>query len=214
MKTLLYFSILVSLSGCAGLNGFKYNQHMWYHQSLSEVEKDNIKDQGYIIREWHGTNNLGDYTRGKILIRKLDKANKFDFVEIGSWEERHSASAAKGWKGTLKDSIIYDEFGNISSRKLYLSEGKIPASEGLIFEEWKSTNTDSLRQEIINYHENGQISSKQYVTVKYPKNYSSDYAKEKYLTKLEVFDEKGNKLPTSSYQRYGWYLPKTIMKKK
>ncbi|RDC65585.1 hypothetical protein AHMF7616_04215 [Adhaeribacter pallidiroseus] len=139
---------------------------MWYHNSLSKAEKDSIYEYGKIIKEWQGTNNLGDYTKGKILIRKLDVANKFDFVEIGSWEERHSASAAKGWKATIKDLITYDEFGNINSRKLYLNEGSIPASDGLLFEEWKSSNTDSLRQEIINYHENGQISSKQHVTIK------------------------------------------------
>jgi hypothetical protein len=45
------------------------------------------------------------------------------------------------------------------------------------------------------------------------KEYKSDYLKEKYLTKIEVFDTNGNKLDPSHYENFSWFQPKVKMKK-
>jgi hypothetical protein len=118
MKGFYLVILLAFLTGCAPFDGYIDNSHRWYHNSLNKIEKEKIYKSGGIIKSWNGTNNLGDYTRGNLLIKNGEKRNLFNFIETGKWEERHSGSLGK----TIK-SNIYDDYGNNLESKMYLLRG-------------------------------------------------------------------------------------------
>jgi len=204
--------IAVSISSCAVFDKYQDNTHTWYHASLTKAEKNSIEMNGWITKKWEGKNTNGDFSEGKLYVRKTWTKNYYEFIETGLWTERHSASASKGWKAIIKDSIVYDASGNILFKEKVMDE--LNDSKGqFIIEKWTSTLADSLRQTVTVFYSNGQIKSRETFTVLEYKLIESDERKEKRLTSIETYLENGNKCSPSELTYDLWYEPGTRMRK-
>ena len=96
-------------SSCAIFDGYKDNLHSWYASSLTQQDKRLIDSGDTLIRVIDT-----EKTKGTLLIIKGQKGlGKYNFVEIGEWEERFNYS---GRKGEAITETIYDNYGNIISR--------------------------------------------------------------------------------------------------
>lgn len=213
MKNLIFISITsLILSACAVFDKYDDNKHTWYHASLTKAEKDTIKSERIITKKWYGRNSNGDFSKGDLYVIETGIKNYYEFIETGVWVESHSASAAKGWKAKIKDSIVYDVMGNIVFKEKLMDELNDNKGQYLI-EKWTSTLSDSFRQIVTLYYSNGQIKSIEKFTVIDNKNLVSDRDKEKRLTSIETYLENGQKCPPSELTYDMWYEPGTRMKK-
>ncbi|WP_160143738.1 hypothetical protein [Chryseolinea soli] len=212
MKTLIIVFIVGSISSCAVFDKYQDNKHTWYHASLTKAEKDSIETKGLIAKKWEGKNTNGDFSKGKLYVVKTGIKNYYEFIETGVWIEKHSASAAKGWKAIVKDSAVYDVFGNILFKEKIMDELN-DSNDPFIIEKWTSTLSDSLRQTVVVFYSNGQIKSKETFTVLDYKTIRSDDRKEKRLTRIETYLKNGNTCSPSELNYDIWYEPAVPMKK-
>jgi hypothetical protein len=213
MKNLVFaFTITLIITGCGLFDKYQDNTHTWYHGSLTKAEKDSIKLNRLITKKWEGKNSNGDFSKGELCVIETGIKNYYEFVETGIWKERHSAAAAKGWRAIVKDSIVYDVMGNILFMEKFLDELNDDKGQYL-YEKWTSTLSDSLRQTIILFYSNGQVKSKENLTVLDHNYLASDYNKEKRLTSFEAYLENGQKCSMSELTYDQWWEPGTKMKK-
>jgi hypothetical protein len=209
MRNLAFVFILTfTLTGCAVFDKYYDNTDTWYHASLSKSEKDSI----FITKKWYGRNSNGDFSKGELLIKDTPVKNCYEFIPTGTWTEKHTASASKGWEAIIKDSTVYDMMGNILFKEKYMDE--LGDNKGqYLYEKWTSTLSDSLRQTVILYYPNGQIKSKEnFTTINY-KYLVSDSKKEKWLTGFEAYQQNGQKCSMEDLSYDQWYEPATRMKK-
>ncbi|MET4105665.1 hypothetical protein [Hymenobacter sp. UYP22] len=204
--------VLLITSGCTVFSPYKNTRDYWYYNSLSASEKEMIEVQKQISKDWHGTNKNGDSTLGKLIIIK-DTLGLFTFIETGVWRHKYVGQAAKGWRGIVTDSIVYDDHGNILYREEYLDENQ-DAIGPYLFEKWTASKTDSLRQTVTSYYPNGQVRYTQQATVLNPTELVTDYRKRKVLRSTKAYDETGKSISTQELEKllYVWYQPHVSMK--
>ncbi len=210
-----YFLVLLVLfcTSCKLFHSYPDNTHWWYHKGITQKDKLVLDQQDSLIKDWHSTNSLGDYMKGKLKVFHTEKKKLYFFVEMGEWIERHSVSASRKWKAETRDTIVYDMSGNIISRRFYMDE----AFDKIGFylkEKWTSEQTDSLRQTIIEYYPNGQLKLKLRLTILNPDVDITDKFKHKNLLFSEAHKENGEIDNSDELQIDEWYQPRTLMKEK
>ncbi len=201
------------LTSCTVFSPYHNTADYWYHHSLSKQEKAEVVARGQLLKNWVGTNAKGDTVRGPLLVGQ-DSRGRFVFTELGTWQYRYQGAAAKGWRAAVLDSIVHDDYGNIRYRAERLDENQ-DSTGRYLFEQWTSTQTDSLRQVVTSYYPNGQIRFRQHITVVNPDELVKDYAKQKQLTGMEAYDEAGQPISAQQVEKllYVWYMPHISMKK-
>lgn len=210
MKSTLILAFAVVLTGCAVFDKYDDNKHTWYHKSLTKDEKQKLKTEDYIIKNWIGKNSNGDFSKGSLVILSVNEP--YEFIETGTWTEKHSLSASKRWRAILTDSTVYDATGNILFKETYMDENN-DASGPYLYEQWTSTFSDSLRQSITLYYPNGQIKSFQKCTVIEYLRVQADNLKQKRITFFETFLENGQKCNPNEVIYNQWYEPGVRMNK-
>jgi hypothetical protein len=210
MKSTLVLFFALILTSCAVFDKYDDNKHTWYHKSLTKEEKEKLKTEDYITKNWIGKNSNGDFSRGRLVILSVNKP--FEFIETGTWTERHTLSASKGWRAILTDSTVYDATGNIIFKEAYMNENKEDKGPYL-YEKWTSALSDSLRQSITLYYPNGQIKSFEECTIINYLRVQADNQKQKRITFLETFLENGQKCNPSDVTYDQWYEPGVRMSK-
>lgn len=210
MKSTLLFFFAVILTSCAVFDKYDDNKHTWYHKSLTKEEKQKLKTEDYITKNWIGKNSNGDFSKGRLVILSVNEY--YEFIETGTWTERHSVSASKGWRATLTDSTVYDATGNIVFKETYMDENK-DAKGPYLYEKWTSVLNDSLRQSITLYYPSGQIKSFEKCTVINYLRVQADNQKQKRFTFLETFLENGQKCNPNELIYDQWYEPGVRMSK-
>lgn len=213
MKHIFLVLVAIFCTSCKLFHSYPDNTHWWYHKGITKNDKLIVNQQDSLIKDWHSTNSLGDYAKGKLKVFRTIKKNVYFFVEMGEWVERHSVSTSRKWKAETRDTIVYDMFGNITSRKFYMDE----AFDKIGFylkEEWTSEGTDSLRQTIVEYYPNGQQKVKLKLTVVNANEDLSDKFKYKNLVFRETHKENGEICNEDELEIDEWYEPRTLMKEK
>lgn len=210
MKPTLILFFAVILTSCAVFDKYDDNKHTWYHKSLTKEEKQKLKTEDYIFKNWVGKNSNGDFSKGRLVV--LSVRDPYDFIETGTWTEKHSLSASKGWTATLTDSTVYDATGNILFKETYMDENN-DTKGPYLYEKWTSEFSDSLRQSITLYYPNGQIKSFEKCTTIDYLNVLADNQKEKRVTLLETYLENGQKCDPKEISYDQWYEPGVRMGK-
>jgi len=204
----LFFAII--LTSCAVFDKYDDNKHTWYHKSLTKEEKQKLKTEDYITKNWIGKNSNGDFSKGRLVILSVNEP--YEFIETGTWSEKHSLSASKGWRATLTDSTVYDATGNILFKETYMDENK-DAKGPYLYEKWTSSLSDSLRQNITLYYSNGHVKSFEKCTVIEYLRVLADNQKKKHVTLLETYLESGQKCDPKEIVYDQWYEPGVRMSK-
>lgn len=205
---ILFFAVI--LTSCAVFDKYDDNKHTWYHKSLTKEEKQKLKTEDYITKSWIGKNSNGDFSKGILVILSVNKY--YEFIETGTWTEKHSLSASKGWRATLTDSTIYDATGNILFKETFMD--KTNDTKGpYLYEKWTSSLSDSLRQNITLYYSNGQVKLFEKCTVIEYLRVLGDNQKEKHVTHLETYLENGQKCDPKEISSDQWYDPGVQMSK-
>ena len=204
MKSTLILFFALILTSCAVFDKYDDNKHTWYHKSLTKEEKQKLKTEDYITKNWIGKNSNGDFSKGRLLILSVNKP--YEFIETGTWTEKHSLSASKEWRAILTDSTVYDATGNILFKETYMDESK-DAKGPYLYEKWTSALSDSLRQSITLYYPNGQIKSFEKCTIMNYLRVQADNQKQKRITFLETFLENGQKCNPNEVSYDQWYEP-------
>jgi hypothetical protein len=210
MKSTSVLLVAILLAGCAVFDKYDDNKYTWYHKSLTKEEKQKLETEDYITKNWLGKNSNGDFTKGRLVILSVNRY--YEFIETGTWTEKHSLSASKGWSATLTDSTVYDATGNILFKETYIDENKDDKGPYL-YEKWTSTLSDSLRQSITLYYSNGQVKSFERCTTIDYLRVQADSQKQKRVTFLETFLENGKKCEPKELIYDEWYEPGVHMSK-
>jgi hypothetical protein len=210
MKSTLILFLASILTSCAVFDKYDDNKHTWYHKSLKKEEKQKLKTADYITKNWIGKNSNGDFSKGRLVILAVNK--NYEFIETGTWIEKHSLSASKGWRATLTDSTVYDATGNILFKETYMDENN-DTKGPYLYEKWTAALSDSLRQSITLYHSNGQIKYFEKCTVINYLRVQADNQKEKRIIFLETFLENGQKCKPNEVIYDQWYEPGVRMSK-
>lgn len=200
------------LSGCAIFGAHHDAKGPSFYKSLSAAEKLAIDDQGMITKKWHGVNKYGDFSKGTLLIIK-NSSGKYNFVETGTWTLNYWAFNFSGLKAHIKDSVIYDLFGNITYREEFLQDLKADSKYHL-FEKWTSTETDGFRQIVTSYYPNGMIRYTQNISITNSKEKITDYSKTKIATATQGYDMNGKPIPEDELQKLvpKWNMMPVLMK--
>ena len=184
------------LSGCAVFAAYHDSKEQAFYKSLSADEKSAIDEQGMITKKWHGVNKYGDFSKGSIMVIK-GNSGKYNFVETGTWTLGYWAFNFSGIKAHVKDSVIYDSFGNITYREEFFQDLKTDSKYHL-FEKWTSTKGDGFRQIVTSYYPNGSIRYTQSISVTNSEERITDYSKTKIATATQGYDVTGK--PISEYE--------------
>jgi len=212
MKSTLIILFAFILTGCAVFDKYKDNKHTWYSKSLTKEERQKLKTEDYIIKNWTGKNSNGDFSKGRLVILNTGIKRYYEFIETGTWTEKHSLSASNGWSANLTDSTVYDSTGNILFKETYMDESKDDKGPYL-YEKWTSALGDSLRQNITLYYSNGQVKSFEKCTIIDYLRVLADNQKEKHTTFLETYLENGQKCDPREIVYNQWYEPGVRMSK-
>ena len=193
-------TIALSAQSCAILDGYKDNQHSWYAEALTDVEKE-LVDRGQTI-EWKFD---AIRKKGKLIIMKGDpKFGKYNFVEVGNWEELIDYSRGDFVRGQMCIKTMFDDYGNILSRTVH--EKRRRDSEFHNSEIWTSEikvfDTDSiLLQHIKTFNKDSIQTSEFTLGVLNRKQNLSDRLKTKIRIGRElIFDDVGNVKKETYYQ--------------
>lgn len=201
------------LNGCTIFAAYRDSKEQSFYKSLGTAEKAAIDEQGMIIKKWHGVNKYGDFSKGDIMIIK-GSSGKYNFVETGTWTLGYWAFNFSGLKAQVKDSVIYDLFGNIIYREEFFKDLKTNSKYHL-FEKWTSTQTDGFKQTIISYYPDGRIRYTQNISVTNSEERITDYSKTKIATATQGYDMTGKPLPEDELQKLvpKWNMMPVSMKK-
>lgn len=121
--------IIILLSQCALLDGYKDNTHAMYAKMLTSNEIQKLLEGDTIEKTIDKP-----YMNGKLLVYHLGN-ERYNFIEIGKWDE-HFITLQNGAKREIMRTTEYDNYGNVRKRVVYEINKKTQNLS--IIEEWKS----------------------------------------------------------------------------
>ncbi len=194
MKVRFDIYILLFLSSCALFDKYDLNQHSAYHRSLTIVEREEINSKGRIVKQWKGTNSLGDYEEGDLLIINSTN-NTYKFIQIGHWESSHNLTRGNKNLGTLKQIMDFDSLGNLRSRESYLK----PQEANNFYLAEKLTSTINQENKLVQFSERMDADKRKMYHIHFRyMNYQfmdNDRLKKKEIVEIKYFDKEGNEVP-------------------
>lgn len=203
------FTLLLCVMMLPGCGVYYWNpEESSFYKSISASEKAAIEKDSSIVKDWYGTNEYGDYSKGKLLINKT-KGKLYNFTEIGVWKQKRTITNTKmkGWEATVKDSTVHDNYGNIIYREFYIDKNKDDVGS-FLWGKLLSTSTDSLRQSFTYYYPNGQAEWVEKVTVINPSEKLTDEKKTKKVISTASYDITGQSIPGEQVAGdiFGWFV--------
>ena len=119
MKKQFPILFLFLLSSCLLFEKYDFQQLHAYDNSLTESERRKLKLGEQIFKQWYGTNGLGDFETGTLLVVKW-REKTYKFIQVGIWENLRKLPGRFGSTSTLKQHIDFDSLGNVRSRETYM----------------------------------------------------------------------------------------------
>jgi hypothetical protein len=201
MRKFAHIVIIILIGqSCAILDGYKDNQHSWYSQDLTTDERQFV-DGGATLEKIIDTPR----TKGKLIVMKGNpKYGKYNFVEIGDWNESVEYSSGDFIKGDVSIETTYDYHGNILKRTVL--DKRKDDNDFHTSEVWTSKmeliDSDSiLTQRIKTYNKDNRQTNEFNLGVLNYKEKLSDRLKTKIkIGTQKVFDDKGELKTETTYK--------------
>src|SRR5687767_5653293 len=90
-QTFLLILLGITFSSCGVFSRYHNGQHRYFNQALTKEEKAKIYATGTIVKQWVGTNNLGDSLIGNLLVEPIWPKG-YEFIEQGTWKHNYAVT--------------------------------------------------------------------------------------------------------------------------
>lgn len=207
------FIIIAIKASCGLVSKYPNGQHSIYAKMLTQSDKAEINQKGEITKDIE-LGNPGDDSllKGTLRIMKTNDPDLFNFIQIGQWiDHGRLGNSGKVHNLEFRDTIVYDNSGNILSRVVYYKNKPTEYSLG---ERWTIEEVDSyFVRHIKQYKDNILISEydRKLLEFNIPKSdfqkktiligTRNDYSSKGQLISRKIYNNNGELLKEEKYGR-------------